>query len=69
MKNRFVCAVLAFFLGDFGIDLFYRRKWFRGIMCVLFCWTLIPGFIGIIRCVRCLWMDSDEEFNNKMVNW
>lgn len=67
MKSRVTCAVFAFFLGGLGIDLFYRRCWFRGILNLMFCWTGIPELFGIFRGIRCLWMDTDEEFNYKMV--
>lgn len=69
MKSRYTCAIFAFFGGCIGLDLFYRRKYLRGIINVLFCWTLIPALFGIFRGIRALWMDSDEEFNEKMVNW
>lgn len=69
MKSRYTCAFFAFFGGFIGLDLFYRRHYFRGILNVLFCWTLLPALIGIFRGIHCLWMDSDEEFNDKMVNW
>lgn len=68
MKSRYTAAIFAFFLGGIGIDLFYRRHYLRGILNLLFCWTGIPALFGIIRGIRCLWMDSDEEFNCKMVN-
>lgn len=40
--------VLAFFLGGIGAHLFYYRKYVRGILYLLFCWTYIPIFLGWI---------------------
>lgn len=68
MKSRIVAALFAFFLGGLGIDLFYRRHILRGILNLLFCWTGIPTILGFIRGIHCLWMDTDEEFNEKMVD-
>ena len=68
MKSRFVCALFAFFGGFIGLDLFYRRKYLRGILNVILCPTGLPIIFGVFRGVRALWMDSDEEFNEKMVN-
>jgi len=69
MKSRYTCAILAYFGGWFGLDLFYRRCYLRAILNVLFFWTFIPLICSIVRGFRCLWMDSDEEFNDKMVNY
>ena len=52
MKSRYTCAFFAFFGGFIGLDLFYRRHYFRGILNVLFCWTLLPALIGIFRGIQ-----------------
>ena len=66
-KNRIVAALLAFFLGGFGIHKFYLGRIGLGILYLLFCWTFIPAVIAFIECILLLIM-SDEEFNRKYGN-
>lgn len=63
-KNKVIAILLAFFLGGFGGQFFYLGKIWQGVLCVLFCWTWIPGIWGIIHAIIILSM-SDEEFNYK----
>lgn len=44
--NKYIYCLLAIFLGDFGIHKFYAGRIGSGVVCILFCWTLIPGIIG-----------------------
>lgn len=60
MKNKIVAALLAFFVGGFGIHRFYLGQTGRGILYLLFFWTVIPGFIAIIDCISLLLMDDDR---------
>lgn len=62
MKNKIVAALLAFFVGGFGVHRFYLGQTGRGILYLLFCWTFIPGFIAIIDCISLLLMD-DKRFD------
>ncbi len=41
-------AWLSILLGSFGSQFFYQRKVKKGIVCVLFSWTLVPAIIGLI---------------------
>lgn len=59
-KSRGLTAVLAIFLGTFGIHKFYLGK-ASGLWYLLFCWTFIPTIIGVIEGIRYLFM-SDESF-------
>lgn len=59
-KSRTTAAILAIFLGGFGVHKFYLGK-ASGIWYLLFCWTLIPSVIGIIEGIIYLTM-SDYEF-------
>ena len=61
-KNRYVGAILAWFLGGIGIQKFYIGHTGAGILSILFCWTGIPSIIGIIDVVRFLTM-TDKKFN------
>lgn len=62
MKNRTTAAILALFLGGFGIHRFYLGAPVRGFMYLLFCWTLVPAILGFFTALRLLAM-SDREFN------
>ncbi|MCL2178078.1 MAG: TM2 domain-containing protein [Cystobacterineae bacterium] len=63
-KEPVSAALLAFFLGGFGIHKFYLGRPFQGILCLLFFWTLIPGIIAFIEFIVYLCM-SDESFAAK----
>ncbi|MBW8350802.1 TM2 domain-containing protein, partial [Bacillus sp. IITD106] len=47
-KSKTVGYLLAFFLGGLGIHAFYYKRYVRGILYLVFCWTYIPIFLGWI---------------------
>ena len=61
-KNRYLAAILAWFLGIFGIHKFYIGQWKKGLLFFVFSWTAIPALIGFANGVHYLVMD-DEEFH------
>ncbi|MCL5069942.1 MAG: TM2 domain-containing protein [Actinobacteria bacterium] len=63
-RNRIAAALLAIFLGTFGIHKFYLGKPLQGFFYLLFCWTFIPGLIGFIEGIIYLLM-SDKSFEAK----
>lgn len=63
-KSRIITALLALFLGAFGIHKFYLGQTLVGILYAIFFWTLVPGFISFIEGVLFLLM-SDEAFAEK----
>lgn len=63
-KSRGVAAVLAFFLGSFGIHKFYLRRYGQGILYLIFCWTYIPACIAFIECFIYL-LSNEEKFHAK----
>lgn len=63
-RNKIVAALLAIFLGDLGIHMFYLGKPGWGIIYLLFSWTGIPLILGIIQGVSYLLM-SDKSFEAK----
>ena len=68
MKNRMVAALLAFFVGGFGIHKIYLNNPI-GILYLLFCWTLIPAIIAFIESIILLMMHDDtfdRRYNNKV---
>lgn len=64
MKNRFVAALLAFFLGGLGFHKFYLNKPGQGILYLLFCWTFIPSVIALVEFLIFIFMD-DKTFDMK----
>jgi len=58
-KSRVVAALLAFFLGTFGIHKFYLGQTGWGILYILFCWSFIPTLVSLIE--GCLYLLSTER--------
>ncbi len=46
--SRVAAALLAFFLGGFGIHRFYVGRVASGVFMLIFCWTFIPSIIAFI---------------------
>jgi TM2 domain-containing membrane protein YozV len=68
MKNKNVAAILAFFGGTFGIQRFYLNQIGLGVLCVVFSFTSIPFFLGILDALIFLTKDKDEfdlKYNRK----
>jgi TM2 domain-containing membrane protein YozV len=63
-KSRIAAALLAFFLGGFGVHKFYLGRVVWGFVYLIFCWTLIPAIIAFIEFIIYLFM-SDEAFAAK----
>jgi TM2 domain-containing membrane protein YozV/Tfp pilus assembly protein PilE len=66
LKSKTAAAVLAIFLGGFGIHRFYLGKWW-GIFYLLFFWTAIPGLIAFVEGIVFAFTDIekwDEKYNN-----
>lgn len=60
-KDRLTAAVLAMVLGGLGIHRFYLGDFGLGILYLLFFWTTIPAFIGLIEGIILL-ASTDQEF-------
>ncbi|KOR34660.1 MULTISPECIES: NINE protein [Planktothricoides] len=67
MKNKWVAALLAFFLGGIGIHKFYLGNNVAGLLYFLFSWTFIPAILAIFDFIG-LVLTSEEAFNRKY-NW
>jgi TM2 domain-containing membrane protein YozV/ribosomal protein L40E len=67
-KSKLAAALLALFLGGFGIHKFYLGRVGWGVVYLLFCWTFIPVIVGFIEGILLLVM-SDSEFNQKYGNF
>lgn len=49
MKNKIAAGLFGIFLGGLGIHKFYLGQIGWGIVYILFCWTYIPGIVGLIE--------------------
>lgn len=58
--DRIVGAILAIFLGDFGIHHFYTGDTKDGILHLCFFWCGIPGLIGFIEGI--IWLVDPASF-------
>jgi TM2 domain-containing membrane protein YozV len=63
-RSRIAAALLAIFLGGFGIHKFYLGQGGLGILYLVFFWTIIPAVIAFIEGIIFLLM-SDAEFDRK----
>lgn len=61
--NKLVYALLAIFLGGFGIHKFYEGKMWKGIFYLLFCATGIPAIIGLVEGIMALTKTADSNGN------
>ncbi|MCI2773897.1 NINE protein [Staphylococcus petrasii] len=59
--NKYVYAALAFFLGGFGAHRFYRKQYGKAVLYLLFCWTGIPGAIGMVEGVIAFIKTADAQ--------
>ncbi len=59
--NKVIYLIITFFLGFCGIQKFYAKKTFQGILCLLFFWTGIPEIIAIFDFIFTLFKKSDEN--------
>lgn len=60
MRNKTLAAIFALFLGSFGIHRFYLGQVGLGIFYLIFSWTMIPFFLGIIDALVFFGMSSEE---------
>ena len=63
-KSKLIAALLALFLGGFGVHKFYLGRAGWGVVYLLFCWTFIPAIVGFIEGILLLVM-SDSDFDRK----
>ena len=63
-RNKLATALLAFFLGGFGVHRFYLGNIGLGFLYLLFCWTFIPSLVAFIEFIYFLCL-SEREFDRK----
>jgi TM2 domain-containing membrane protein YozV len=59
--SRPMAALMAFFLGWFGLHLFFLNRPTWGIIYACLCWTGIPAFFALFDTIRLLLM-TDEQY-------
>ena len=64
LLTKLIQSSLAIVLGSFGAHKFYQGKTFQGVLYCLFCWTLLPGFIGFCEGIRYLCMKMDDFYTD-----
>lgn len=67
-KNKFVFVFLSYFTGMFGGHRFYLQQKVLAAFYILFWWTIIPTFIGIIEAVIYLIIPKkvfDKRYNSQ----
>jgi TM2 domain-containing membrane protein YozV len=63
-RSKLTAALFALLLGGLGMHKFYLGKIGQGIVYLLFCWTFIPAFIGLVEGIVLLAM-SERDFQLK----
>jgi len=61
-KEVILQAILSIFFGSLGAQWFYRGQIGRGILCLCFGWTGIPGLLGIIEGIGLLRQAWEDEY-------
>ncbi|XRJ98011.1 TM2 domain-containing protein [Latilactobacillus sakei] len=61
--NKLVYILLALFLGGLGVHKFFAGKIGTGILYIIFCWTGIPSFIGLIEAIIAIFKTADSNGN------
>ncbi|MGS2760987.1 DUF4236 domain-containing protein [Sinomicrobium sp. M5D2P9] len=65
-KTKTTTIVLALLLGTFGAHHFYLRQYWRGVLSLLFFWTLFPTFTSFIDIIIFVAMPKtrfDQKYN------
>ena len=62
--SKTLIGVLAILFGAYGIHHFFLGHIKRGILSILFCWTLVPTVLSIAEGIHILCM-SEEQFQRK----
>ena len=64
MRSKTTAAVFALLFGWLGIHKFYLGETSKGILYMVFFWTIVPIILSVIDGIKFLTM-TDEAFNAK----
>ncbi|WP_051935744.1 tellurite resistance TerB C-terminal domain-containing protein [Salegentibacter sp. Hel_I_6] len=59
-RNRTAAVLLSLFTGFMGLQKFYLGKFWQGLFCLVFFWTLIPFLIGLYDMAKLSFMDEEK---------
>lgn len=59
--NKVAYVLLALLVGSLGVHKFYAGKIGLGVLYLIFCWTLIPGFVAFIEGIIAACTPHDEN--------
>ena len=59
--NKALYAVLTILFGSIGINKFYAGQIKKGILSILFCWTLIPTILSVAEFITVLTEKADKN--------
>lgn len=63
-KDKTTAGLLAILLGGIGAHKFYLGKTGQGILYLIFCWTYIPGILGLIEGIKYLTKNERDFHEN-----
>ncbi len=66
-RHKLTSMVLSIFFGGLGFQKFYLGEENKGMYSILFCWTFIPSFVGLVDFVKLAVM-NEAKFND-LYNW
>ena len=66
--NKILYSVLSFFFFFLGVHKFFVNNTGLGLLYLLFCWTGIPGVIGIIEGIVAILKPADKD-GCIIINW
>lgn len=66
--NKVLYAVLTILFGSIGINKFYAGQIKKGILSIVFCWTLIPAVLSIAEFITVLTEKADKDGKIEVVS-
>lgn len=58
--NKALYVAMALLFGGFGVHKFCAGRVWMGVLYVLFSWTFIPSFVGIVEGILAAFKPTDE---------
>ena len=59
------CGIIAVIFGSIGLHKFYRGQYGRGILYIIFCWSFIPAFVGVLEGIHYL-TEGQEAYEEEL---